>query len=87
MDYSDLPPKEVLKQAGLSVQDFDLSIRMAWTLSEAVKMRRTEIRKNTVLPSQVQEREEKERRDNAEDERLFLGAAILLAQRMKPRNR
>ena len=84
MDYSNLVPIKLLKQAGLSAEDIDLAIQLSYNVSEAVNLRRTASRNDVVSPSeQGQPQEERYRREKAEDDRIFLGAVILLAQRMK----
>ena len=76
VDYSGLIPGDVLGATGLTINDVELSIQLAHLLSEAVKLRRSKIG-----PGPASEEAK------AEDDRLFLGAITLLAQKMKPRKR
>jgi hypothetical protein len=77
MDYSDLFPGSVLQLSGLTTKDVAPSIHLAHLLNEAVKMRRGALHNEGVnFPPEV---------EKAEDDRIFLGAALFLAQKMKPR--
>jgi hypothetical protein len=85
VDYSNLFRPELLKARGLAVKDIEESIEFAHQLSEAVKMRRDKLRQATAtltVPTE-EARLERERREQADDDRLFLGVVTLLAQRMK----
>jgi hypothetical protein len=87
VDYGGLLTAD-MKKAGLTAESIGLSIQSAHALNEAVEMRRAKIRKDSVLSSEGDEqREKREKREKAEDDRIFLGAALFLAQRMKPKVR
>jgi hypothetical protein len=88
MEYSSGMAPEILKEAGLTNSDVELSIRLAYQLSEAVKVRRGALHEQgtLVVPNDA-ERERRERREQAEDDRIFLGAALFLAQRFKPKKK
>jgi hypothetical protein len=78
MEYSRWISPELLKQARLSNKDVEFFIQIAAALNEAVKMRREALRRDLSLRNQKQEREER-----ADDDHIFMGAALLLAHRMK----
>jgi hypothetical protein len=80
VDYSKVVTRDVLKQAGLAIQDVELSLRLAHALNDAVKMRRAKLQEDR-SPSESEGQREK--RDKTDDDRIFLGAVTLLAQRMK----
>jgi hypothetical protein len=62
----------------MTTTDINSSIQLARELSDAVKTRRARIHAEAPLPPE---------QEQAEDDRLFLGAAIFLAQKMKPTKR
>lgn len=87
IDYSSGMDPVILKQAKLTNDDVEMSIRLAYQLSEAVKLRRNKIREQSLFELTEQEQEKRNRREQAEDDRIFLGAALVLTQRMKPRKK
>jgi hypothetical protein len=78
MEYSRWISPELLKQARLSNKDVEFFIGIAAALNDAVKMRREALRRDLPLRDQKQVCEER-----ADDDHIFVGAALLLAQRTK----
>jgi hypothetical protein len=79
VDYSNRLTAK-LKGAGLVAKDIELSIQFSRLLSEAVKMRRPKLREEYAAGLSLEQ-------EKAEDDRIFLGAALLLTQKMKPTKR
>jgi hypothetical protein len=80
VDYSNIVSKALLKQLGLTVDDINHSIQLAAALREAVYQRRKEIRgEGSAIPNAEAAKEMQD-----EDDRIFLGAALFLAQKIKP---
>jgi len=77
--YLDAISEEYLKRAGLSKNDAAWAFRLACQLSDAAQTRRAQLRAQI----SSERTPEQEIRERAEDDRVFLGAVVLLASRVK----
>ena len=75
VEYEELISREILKPAGVTNKDVELSIQLARSLSNAVRI---DCAKDTSLTPEERK---------AEHDRAYVGAALFLAQRMKPKGK
>jgi hypothetical protein len=79
------PIDETLSLVGLTNRDVELSIKLALDLRKAVRAHRITTREAAVSSSESEEQQNKRvKMEEAEDDRTFYGAALFLAQKMKP---